>query len=267
MGKFRKDSKNNKRVRFQGNSRLNRAVNMSIRSYNEALRVARHHYNYTIPDVPGKNKLVTVKNWIRKKLKNLNKGILIEFLLFVLLQGFDLFTNAWVANEAQAMMANLEKLEHTANTTGNNHSVPLLCSGHIWTDEKAKKGVDNYKSIIWAFFFFMALAAMIYTLNFILWLFILHRSINSAKFIKERMKNLVRGKIYFLIAATVFEDIPLSTLAAMVFSFQQGRTGLVCWFCKSSGVCKSQKILDEMLSRSYKALFLNIAAISLTTLW
>lgn len=256
-----------KKVKFQGNSRFNRAVNMSVRSYNEALRLVRYHYNYTVPDVPAKSKIVTARDWLRKKMKNLNKGVFIEFLLFVMLQGFDLFTNAWVANEAEEIMANLEKFENIKNATQNNHTVPLLCSGYIWTHEKAQADINSYKNLILAFFFFMALAAMVYTSNFILWIFILHRSISNAKFLKDSMANLVRGKIFFLIAATIFEDIPLSTLAAMVFSFQQGRTGLVCWFCKSSGVCTSQKILNEMLSRSYKALLINIAAISLTTLW
>ena len=265
MGKINK--KKSRNVRFQDTSRLSRAVNMPVRSYNEALRVARYHYNYTVPDVPGKSNLVKARDWIRKKLKNLNKGIFVEFLLFVLLQGFDLFTNVWVANEAQVMMKNLERFEHVANATRNNYSVPELCSGHVWTDEKARKEISDYRNVLSSFFFFTALAAMVYTLNFVLWLFIIRSLIRSANFLNDSMTNLVRGKVFFLIAATVLEDIPLSTLAAVVFSFQQGKKGLVCWFCKSSGICSSTKILEAMLSRSHKALFINIAAISLTTLW
>ena len=74
-------------------------------------------------------------------------------------------------------------------------------------------------------------------------------------------------KVYFLIAASLLQDIPLSAISAELFSVQQGGQGLVCWSCKVSGSCQDVKQLEARLNRSTVAMWLNLAAIGLTSLW
>lgn len=203
----------------------------------------------------------------RSRLAGVNRGLLAEFIIFMLLQGFDLFSNAWVLNESLGVLNRVQKYENYPNVSALNNSVPDLCVSVQWSTEKIANEISHFSSVIYVYCFFLAVSAGIFTLHLLAWLYTLQLSLRSRKFNANTQATLVKMKVYFLIAASLLQDIPLSAISAELYSLQQGQQGLVCWFCKVSGLCLDLKELESRLSRSTTALWLNFAAIGLTSLW
>ena len=196
-----------------------------------------------------------------------NKGLLAEFIIFLLLQGFDLFSNSWVLNESLGVVSRVKEYENYPNVSAINNSVPSLCVSVQWSKDEITKQVDHFSSVMYVYCFFLALSACIFTLHLLAWLYTLQLSLRSRRFNANTQETLIKMKVYFLIAASILQDIPLSAISAELFALQQGQEGLVCWFCKVSGLCQEQEQLASRLSRSTTAVWLNFAAIGLTSLW
>lgn len=201
------------------------------------------------------------------RIAGVNKGLLAEFVIFLLLQGFDLISNTWVLNESIGVQNRVEKYEIYPNVSTLNNSVPDFCVGVQWSEEKITKEIDHFSSVVYVYCFFLVVTVCIFTLHLLAWLYTLQLSFRSRRFNANTQETLIKMKVYFLIAASVLQDIPLSAISAELFSLQQGEQGLVCWSCKVSGLCYDIKQLEHRLSRSAVALWLNLAAIGLTSLW
>ena len=201
------------------------------------------------------------------KIAGVNKGLLAEFVIFLLLQGFDLFSNIWVLSESVGVLSRVEKYETFPNVSALNNSAPDFCVDAQWSEEKITKEINHFASIVYVYSFFLAVSVCIFTLHLLAWLYTLQLSFRSRRFNSNTQATLIKMKVYFLIAASVLQDIPLSAISAELFSLQQGQQGLVCWSCKVSGLCLDVKQLETRLSRSTVALWLNLAAIGLTSLW
>ena len=201
------------------------------------------------------------------KIAGINKGLLAEFIIFLLLQGFDLFSNTWVLSESVGVQNRLQKYEGYPNVSTLNNSVPDFCVGVEWAKEKIAREIDHFSSVIYLYSFFLAVTVCIFTLHLLAWLYTLQLSFRSRRFNENTQETLIKMKVYFLIAASLLEDIPLSAISAELFSSQQGQQGLVCWGCKVSGLCHDIKQLESRLSRSTVAMWLNLTAIGLTSLW
>ncbi|XP_078366471.1 uncharacterized protein LOC144650621 [Oculina patagonica] len=201
------------------------------------------------------------------KFAGVNKGLLAEFIIFMLLQGFDLFSNSWVLNESVGVLNRVEDYENYPNVSAINNSVPDFCVSVQWSKEQITKEVDHFSSVIYVYCFFLAVSACIFTLHLLAWLYTLQLSLRSRRFNANTQAALIKMKVYFLIAASILQDIPLSAISAELFSLQQGQDGLVCWYCKVSGLCQDEEQLASRLGRSTTAMWLNFAAIGLTSLW
>lgn len=201
------------------------------------------------------------------RVAGVNKGLLAEFIIFLLVQGFDLFSNTWVLNESVGVLSRVQEYENYPNVSAINNSVPSFCVSVQWSKEEIAKEVDLFSSVIYVYCFFLAITACIFTLHLLAWLYTLQLSFRSRRFNANTQATLIKMKVYFLIAASILQDIPLSAISAELFSLQQGQQGLVCWYCKVSGLCQNEKQLASRLSRSTTALWLNFAAIGLTSLW
>lgn len=201
------------------------------------------------------------------KMAGFNKGILAEFIIFLLLQGFDFFSNTWVLSDSVVVLYRVKKYETYPNITAINNSVPEFCVEVQWSNEKIQKEINYFASIVYLYSFFLAVTACILTLNLLTWLYTIQLSFRSRRFKSDTHATLIKMKVYFLAAASILEDIPLSAISAELFALQQGEQGLICWTCKVSGLCHDIKQLQSRLSRSSVALWLNLAAIGLTSLW
>ena len=201
------------------------------------------------------------------KIAGFNKGLLSEFIIFLLLQGFDLISNIWVLSESVGVQSRAKTYEVYTNVTSLNYSVPDFCVDVQWSKEKMTQEIDHFSSVIYVYSFFLAVSVCIFTLHLLAWLYTLQRSLRSRRFNADTQETLIRMKVYFLIAASLLQDIPLSAISAELFSVQQGGQGLVCWSCKVSGSCQDVKQLEARLKRSTVAMWLNLAAIGLTSLW
>ena len=58
------------------------------------------------------------------KIAGFNKGLLSEFIIFLLLQGFDLISNIWVLSESVGVQSRAKTYEVYTNVTSLNCSVP-----------------------------------------------------------------------------------------------------------------------------------------------
>ena len=201
------------------------------------------------------------------RVAGVNRGLLSEFIIFMLLQGFNLFSNSWVLNESLSVLNKVEKYEKYPNVSTINNTVPDLCANVQWAREKISNEINHFSSVIYVYCFFLAVSACIFTLHLLAWLYTLQLSFRSRRFNANTQETLVKMKVYFLIAASLLQDIPMSTISAELYSLQQGQQGLVCWFCKVSGLCPELKQLESRLSRGTTALWLNFTAIALTSLW
>ncbi|XP_048581298.1 uncharacterized protein LOC116603599 [Nematostella vectensis] len=199
---------------------------------------------------------------------NLNKGVLAEFFLFLAIQGFDIFTNCLVLSEAFQTQVSLQDVKSTPNVTKLNFTVPSFCSsGVFWGRERIDDVTEHFQRVFYLYCFFLAIASMIFTLQILSWVYTLYLSAQKRELGEEGREFLVKTKLYFLLAASFFQDIPMSSITAELFALQQGNSGIVCWLCAKTGECLDEKILDSKLDASHRLIILNMAAICITSLW
>ena len=202
------------------------------------------------------------------RIAGINRGLLSEFIIFLLLQGFDLFSNTWVLNQAVGVLTKVKKYENDSIVSTLNNTIPAFCSSVHLPEKKVDEEVEHFSAIVYLYIAFLAVTVFIFTLHLLSWLYTLQLSFKSRRgFNSNTQTTLIRMKVYFLIAASILEDIPLSAISAELFSLQQGQQGLVCWYCKVSGLCSDAKQLQRKINRSRVAMWLNFTAIGMTSLW
>ena len=205
-----------------------------------------------------------------------NAGILVEFLIFLALQGFDIYCNYGVYFESsksetiyEEYISNLEAINATEKSRERNLTVlPLeFCSSSEFKPNKVTELFEQYTMTVDIYLTFTVVASIIFSLHFLLWLATIGFSLMEADFLQENWDHLVKGKIGFTIAANFIQDIPCSTIAIELYLLRRGTNGLICWQCTVDPQCDSQEYLETLLAPSTQALTLLIVAICLTTLW
>ena len=85
------------------------------------------------------------------KIAGFNKGLLSEFIIFLLLQGFDLISNIWVLSESVGVQSRAKTYEVYTNVTSLNYSVPDFCVNVQWSKEKMTQEIDHFSSVIYVY--------------------------------------------------------------------------------------------------------------------
>ena len=205
-----------------------------------------------------------------------NSGILVEFFIFLLLQGFDVYCNYGVYFESSKSLATYEELasllvsnNSTEKAEGRNLTgLPLeFCSSSTFKPKKTIEVIEQYGTTVDIYLTFTVVATIIFSLHFLLWVVTITFSLMEADFLQENWEILVKGKIVFTLAANFLQDIPCSTIAIELYLLRRGSNGLICWQCSVDPECKSGDYLETLLAPSSGALTLLILAICLTTLW
>lgn len=205
-----------------------------------------------------------------------NSGILVEFLIFLVLQGFDVYCTYGVYLEASNALVNYEEfVSHltSSNSTqkegGRNLSaLPLeFCSSSTFKPQKMIELFEQYETTVDIYLTFTIIATINFSLHFLLWVVTIGFSLMEAEFLQENWDILVKGKIVFTMAANFIQDIPCSTIAIELYLLRRGTSGLICWQCSVDPDCESLEYLETLLAPSTQALTLLILAICLTTLW
>lgn len=206
-----------------------------------------------------------------------NSGILVEFIIFLFLQGFDVYCNYGVYFESSNSLANYE--EFVAPVVASSHTteraegrnltaLPLeFCSSSAFKPKKITELFEQYATTLDLYLTFTIIATIIFSLHFLLWVVTIAFSLMEADFLQENWDILVKGKITFTIAANFIQDIPCSTIAIELYLLRRGTSGLICWQCSVDPQCDSLEYLEKLLAPSTQALTLLILAICLTTLW
>ena len=205
-----------------------------------------------------------------------NYGILVEFFIFLALQGFDIYCNYGVYFESSKSLdiyddfsAALLVANDTQPKGGINLTVrPLsFCSSSTFNKKKTIELFEQYEQTLEIYFAFTIIATIIFCLHFLLWVITLTFSLMEADFLQENWEILVNGKIAFTLAANFVQDIPCSTIGIELYLLRRGTNGLICWQCSMDPKCTSVDYLETLLAPSSQALSLLIVAICLTTLW
>lgn len=205
-----------------------------------------------------------------------NAGILVEFIIFLVLQGFDIYCNYGVYFESSNSMtvyeefiSNVQYGNGTSKFGGRNLTVlPLeFCSSSKFKPKKVTELLEQYALTVDIYLTFTVIATIIFSLHFLLWVATIAFSLMEADFLQDNWEHLVKGKIGFTIAANFVQDIPCSTIAIELYLLRRGTNGLVCWQCSVDPKCDSEEYLETLLAPSTQALTLLILAICLTTLW
>lgn len=205
-----------------------------------------------------------------------NYGILVEFFIFLALQGFDIYCNYGVYFESSNSLAAYDDISASllaSNSTeprgGVNLTVrPLgFCSSSTFKPKKTTELLEQYEQTLEIYFAFTIIATIIFSLHFLLWVATLAFSLMEADFLQENWDVLVNGKIAFTLAANFVQDIPCSTIGIELYLLRRGTNGLICWQCSLDPKCTSVDYLEALLAPSSQALSLLIVAICLTTLW
>lgn len=205
-----------------------------------------------------------------------NMGIVVEFIIFLLLQGFDIYCNYGVYFESSKSSATYEEFASllvsnnaTEKAAGRNLTVlPLeFCSSSTFDTKKTNELLDQYGTTLEIYLTFTIVATIIFCLHFLLWVSTIAFSLTTADFLQENWDILVKGKIVFTLAANFLQDIPCSTIAIELYLLRRGTGGLICWQCSVDPECKTVDYLETLLAPSSQALTLLILAICLTTLW
>lgn len=205
-----------------------------------------------------------------------NYGILVEFIIFLILQGFDIYCNYGVYFESSKALVTYDDLSAsilTSNTTEPNRGFNLtvsplgFCSSSTFKPKKTIELFEQYEQTLDIYFSFTIIATIIFSLHFLLWVVTLACSLMEADFLQDNWDVLVNGKIIFTLAANFVQDIPCSTVGIELYLLRRGTTGLICWQCSMDPKCTSVHYLETLLAPSSSALTLLILAICLTTLW
>lgn len=205
-----------------------------------------------------------------------NYGLLVEFIIFLILQGFDVYCNYGVYLESSNSLASYEDLStslYGSNTTKARGGLNLtrsplgFCSSSTFNQKKTIELFEQFGQTLDIYFGFTVLATIIFCLHFLLWVATLIFSLMEADFLQENWDILVKGKIGFTLAANFVQDIPCSTIAIELYLLRRGTNGLICWRCSLDPLCTTEDYLETLLGPSSNALFLLIVAICLTTLW
>ena len=205
----------------------------------------------------------------------LNAGIVIEFVIFLVLQGCDVLSNYNVYLESKAAVDTyneLASLIRSSSTTtvrrGNRSLAPIgFCSNPSFKQNRTIELSQKYSKTLGLYLAFTIIATIIFSLHFLQWLATLVFSLTEGDFLQENWDVLVKGKIVFTLAASFLQDIPCSAVAIELYLLRRGTGGLTCWQCSMDSKCTSVDYLDTLLLPSNQALSLLILAITLTTLW
>lgn len=198
---------------------------------------------------------------------NLNKGLLVEFVIFLVSQGFNFFTNCWVLVQVFRVLNEFRFYQQIANVTSLNFTTPGICQGIAWNMDDINEKFTHFEAVTIVYCFFMGITSLLILTQTLSWLYTLWLSMEKKEIGEKGRAMLIRMKLIFLVGMSFLEDIPLSTITAEIFAVQQGSTGITCWLCKVSGRCVDTKALETSLNKSQQVLILNVVAISVTSLW
>lgn len=199
---------------------------------------------------------------------NLNKGLLVEFIIFLVFGGFNFFTNCWVLIPSLAVLSKMRANQQLQNVTKLNYSAPGMCKDiKPWDKAKIDEQVTHFEAVTIVYSFFMVLTSLLLLAQTLSWLYTMYLSMEKKEIGEKGRSVLIKMKLGFLVGASLLQDIPLSTITAEIFSVQQGKQGIICWMCKVDGGCDNEKILQGFLDETQSVVVLNFVAISLTSLW
>ena len=216
--------------------------------------------------------------------EGVNKGIIAEFIFFLIFQGFDFYAVIGVFSESRSALSTyraLEALNKTAQVsqTGNvlqttpasSTSPLLLCTSEgvydAFSARKIGQHIDSYEFGLNVFLFFFVITCGLFNLHFLYWVALLVMSSLEANFLQEHWHWTVRAKLCFTVGASFLQDIPISTITMELYLLRRGNSGLICWQCALDPKCTNNDYIGELSSQSTRAMAILVIAICIITLW
>ena len=211
----------------------------------------------------------------REKLQHKKyRGLITQFIIFVLLRSIDLAASISVLAEAGSQSSDWEHLNQTLFNTINNESKN---SKHIFTNEHCQdikqwntKEIDStiskYNSVIGGTLFFNLVSFIVFATHFGFWIATLKVSFDDGTEYETRVTRLTRNTLLSLFTA-VFRDVPLSCLNIELLALRSGPEGLACIACTFAGKCRQEDYIENSLKTAKHLLRFNYFMMLLNSLW
>lgn len=194
-----------------------------------------------------------------------------EFVIFLILQGFDLYCNYAVflgAQEDGKTYSDVAKIDPSILQQKNYTKKPTsYCTREEFDKKAITETREKFNMILEVYFVFVVVSTIIFSLHFILWVTTIVFSFLQPDFLQEHWDILVKGKIGFTLAANFVQDIPCSMLAMELYLLRRGSRGLICWQCAMDIDCVNTAHVEELMAPSTSSLSLLLFAITISTLW
>lgn len=200
-----------------------------------------------------------------------NKGVFAEFVIFIFLQGFNLYAVWALLSDAVKdgeRYEQIAKLDPTLPSRKNYTSKPTsYCTQEPFDQKKITDTRISYNGMIEAYFAFVVISALIFSCHFVLWVVTIVFSYLIPDFLQEHWTALVRGKLAFTLAANFVQDIPCSVIATQLYLLRRGASGLICWECAMDIHCLHTARVEELMSPSTSRITVLVMGIILATMW
>jgi hypothetical protein len=200
-----------------------------------------------------------------------NKGVFMEFIIFLVLQGFDVYCNFAVflnCKDDAKTYDDISKVDPSIALQKNYTNKPTsYCTRGEFETKPITELREKFNGILEVYFTFVVVSSIIFSLHFMLWVTTITFSILVPDFLQEHWDVLVKGKVGFTLAANFVQDIPCSMLAMELYLLRRGSDGLVCWQCAMDLTCLTTSNVETLLAPSTSLLSLLIVAVTISTLW
>ena len=192
-----------------------------------------------------------------------------ELISFIFLYGFDLGMDISVLFEAQQSYNAYQFLKNSNDTSVNyNESKQItFCSSGPWNKDDYNREIKSFGEALVAMTFFTALACFLILSYLVGNILITYRTSTSSKSEENQGDKYVTVKLVFGLVCSVFQDIPLTCLAADLYIRRSGPQGLTCWACNRDETCADKYILHKRFDHTRTLVAVSLTAAAVVSLY
>ena len=193
-----------------------------------------------------------------------------EFMLVIVLYGFDLGTDFSVLFKAQRSHTAYKRFlfNYSGIQAKNNVTKQLLfCSSGPWNKDDLNREIKSLGELLIAMKLFIALACFLILSYLVAYAWNIYRTKTDANFEGYQRKKNITFQMAFGFAGSMLQDIPLTCLAVELYVKSSGPKGLTCWACFHDQTCADKHILSDRFERTRTLVAVALTAVVLVSLY
>lgn len=206
-----------------------------------------------------------------------NRGLITQFVIFVIFRGIDIGASVAVLGNARTQSEewrnlNLSLFNISQNLSSKVHAlddVGEVCRENSkWNLQQVDDAINKYQVILNLTVFFNVVSITTFVTHFAFWIATLKMTVQDPVTSDKdsRITRLTRNSLLSLLTA-VIRDVPLSCLNTELLVLRTGRNGLVCIGCTFSQSCSSKSFVEESLTKARSLLYFSYSILLMNSLW